>query len=194
MNYTLWKTNLLIEENFFANNIHRQFVEYDSLQSTTVKGMDSEEFAKQFSSELNLIEAVMFNYAIDMGIDPSNVELSNIQFGKLTKYNKDHVGSHLYEPHHDMVEQSIISAIYYIDSDYSDDGAWVGGELCLYNELTFASYPTNSVNILPKSNRLVMFPGFLTHRVKPYFGERPRRTIVFGWKVKNQPCHAPTVI
>ena len=63
-----------------------------------------------------------------------------------------------------------------------------------YKNLTFAEYPNNAVNILPKQNRLIIFPGFLTHRVKPYFGEKPRTSLVLGWKVKDQPRNNPNTI
>ena len=52
-----------------------------------------------------------------------------------------------------------ISAIYFIDNDYTPD-KWVGGELCIYKNLTFAEYPSNVVNINPVPNRLIMFPVF----------------------------------
>jgi Rps23 Pro-64 3,4-dihydroxylase Tpa1-like proline 4-hydroxylase len=194
MNYTLWKTNLVVEDNFFHTDSHRKFINYNSEQLNTIQGQDETSFAQQFPIELQLIDALVTTYAIDMGIDPLNLELANVQFGKLTAYTQDHVANHLYEPHHDMVERSIISAIYYIDSDYTETGAWVGGELTIYNELTFASYPNNTVNILPKPNRLIIFPGFLTHRVKPYFGLNPRRTVVMGWKIKDTPADTATFI
>ena len=41
---------------------------------------------------------------------------------------------------------------------------------------------------------LIIFPGFLTHRVKPYFGEKPRTSLVLGWKVKDQPRNNPNTI
>ena len=43
-------------------------------------------------------------------------------------------------------------------------------------------------------NRLIIFPGFLTHRVKPYFGQKPRISLVLGWKVNNQPLNNPNIL
>ena len=58
----------------------------------------------------------------------------------------------------------------------------------------FAEYPNNAINILSKQNRFIIFPGFLTHRVKPYFGEKPRTSIVLGWAVKDAEETTPIII
>ena len=120
----------------------------------------------------------------DLKIFFNNLELNDMQKGCLYKYDSTMVGNHLYEPHHDIGEKGFLTAIYYINSDYTEDN-WVGGELTIYKQLTFADYPENSINILPKQNRLIVFPGYMIHRVKPYFGDNPRTSMVIGWAVKD---------
>jgi len=162
----------------------------ESKIDTTIKGQDTFNFTpcqKEFSKIAN---ATLINYCLSNNIDYNNLELSNFQKGRLKKYDKSSVTNHLYEPHHDQVEGAFISAIYYIDSDYTPD-KWVGGELSIYKNLTFAEYPNNVININPVPNRFIMFPGFLVHRVKPYFGENPRTSLVLGWEVKDQPKTEP---
>ena len=160
---------------------------------STIQGQDN--FNLTSSQQLFLLYAkkIVVNYCYQNNIDFNNLELSNFQKGNLQKYDQSKVSNHLYEPHHDMVESSFITVIYYIDSDYNEE-VWTGGELTIYKNLTFAEYPNNAVNILPKQNRLIIFPGFLTHRVKPYFGQKPRISLVLGWKVNNQPLNNPNIL
>jgi len=161
--------------------------------NSTIKGQDTFNFTPSQKVFQLYVKKTVINYCIQNNIDFENLELSNFQKGNLQKYNQSKVSNHLYEPHHDMVESSFITAIYYIDSDYNDK-TWTGGELAIYKNLTFAEYPNNTINILPKQNRLIIFPGFLTHRVKPYFGEKPRTSLVLGWKVKDQPQNVPNIL
>ncbi len=191
--HTIWKTELIIEDNFFPRQQHEELINLNVEATGVVKGMDHTWFQAQFPLQYTMINAMAIEYATCIGADFNNLELSNVQFGFTISYKEKHVHSHLYEPHHDLVEQSYVSAIYYIDSSFTETGDWVGGELCIYNNLTYAEYPNNAVNIRPVSNRLILFPGFLVHRVKPYFGDKPRRTIVFGWKVLDQPTDQPTI-
>ena len=182
-----------ILDNFLIdNNLINQLKKESDIVST-IQGQDN--FNLTSSQQLFLLYAkkIVVNYCYQNNIDFNNLEMSNFQKGNLHKYEQTKVSNHLYEPHNDMVEGSFITAIYYIDSDYNDE-VWTGGELTIYKNLTFAEYPNNSVNILPKQNRLIIFPGFLTHRVKPYFGQKPRTSLVLGWKVKNQPQDKPILI
>ena len=68
---------------------------------------------------VNLQNATLVNYCNSNNIDYNNLSMSNFQKGRLKKYDKSMVTNHLYEPHHDQVEGVYISAIYYIDSDYT---------------------------------------------------------------------------
>lgn len=162
----------------------------ESKIDTTIKGQDTFNFTPCQKEFHKIANATLINYCLSNNIDYNNLELSNFQKGRLKKYDKSSVTNHLYEPHHDQVEGAFISAIYYIESDYTLD-KWVGGELSIYKNLTFAEYPNNTINIEPIPNRLIMFPGFLVHRVKPYFGDNPRTSLVLGWEVKDQPKTEP---
>ena len=162
----------------------------ESKIDTTIKGQDTFNFTPCQKEFHKIANATLKNYCLSNNIDYNNIELSNFQKGRLKKYDKSSVTNHLYEPHHDQVEGAFISAIYYIESDYTPE-KWVGGELSIYKNLTFAEYPNNTINIEPIPNRLIMFPGFLVHRVKPYFGDNPRTSLVLGWEVKDQPKTEP---
>ena len=162
----------------------------ESKIDTTIKGQDTFNFTPCQKEFHKIANATLINYCLSNNIDYNNIELSNFQKGRLKKYDKSSVTNHLYEPHHDQVEGAFISAIYYIESDYTPE-KWVGGELSIYKNLTFAEYPNNTINIEPIPNRLIMFPGFLVHRVKPYFGDNPRTSLVLGWQVKDQPKTEP---
>ena len=162
----------------------------ESKIDTTIKGQDTFNFTPCQKEFHKIANATLINYCLSNNIDYNNIELSNFQKGRLKKYDKSSVTNHLYEPHHDQVEGAFISAIYYIESDYTPE-KWVGGELSIYKNLTFAEYPNNTINIEPIPNRLIMFPGFLVHRVKPYFGDNPRTSLVLGLEVKDQPKTEP---
>ena len=162
----------------------------ESKIDTTIKGQDTFNFTPCQKEFHKIANATLINYCLSNNIDYNNIELSNFQKGRLKKYDKSSVNNHLYEPHHYQVEGAFISAIYYIESDYTPE-KWVGGELSIYKNLTFAEYPNNTINIEPIPNRLIMFPGFLVHRVKPYFGDNPRTSLVLGWEVKDQPKTEP---
>ena len=154
----------------------------ESLIDKTIAGQDS--FSESQQKLYEIVNVTFINYCAENNIDFNSLNFSNLQKGRLKKYDEKMVYNHLYEPHHDMVERSYITAIYYIDSSF-DNVNWVGGELTIYKNLTFAEYPSNIITVLPKQNRLIIFPGFLVHRVKPYFGEKPRTTLVFGWNVET---------
>ncbi len=175
-----------IVDNFLINETLINQLKKESDIDTTIKGQDILNFTPSQKMFQLYVKKTVVNYCIQNNVDFENLELSNFQKGNLKKYDVSKVTNHLYEPHHDMVESSYITAIYYLHSDFNNE-QWIGGELTIYKNLTFAEYPNNAVNILPKPNRLIIFPGFLVHRVKPYFGENPRTSLVLGYKVKDQP-------
>lgn len=173
----------MVVDDCFDDHQHQQMKDY----VTQSRGSSPAEFTTDCPIHMAVIHSMVANYCMENNIDMDTLQLSNVLHTCLPAYGEQQVSEHLYEPHHDMVEQALITVIYYVDSDYQDGGPWVGGELALYKNLTFAEYPANTVNILPKSNRLVMFPGFTTHRVKPYMGKNPRRSILFGYRVTDKP-------
>jgi hypothetical protein len=183
--YNFWTTQIQIFDNFIEDkNIYGQ-LNVESIINESVDGQDEYKLTTAQQNIFNMVTPVVNNYCIENDIDCEALKFSNLQKGCLYKYDQAMSTTHLYEPHHDMVENSYITAIYYINSSYSED-MWVGGELSIYKQLTFADYPKNTINILPKPNRLIIFPGFLVHRVKPYFGDLPRTSLVFGWELTEK--------
>ena len=182
-----------IVDNFLDDKKLINDLKEESKITNTIEGQDTFNFTEPQNIFCDLVNKVIVNYCFENDVEYDNLKFSNLQKGNLHKYDHSKVTNHLYEPHHDMVESSYITAIYYIDSDYSAE-KWVGGELAIYKSLTFAEYPHNTVNVLPKKNRLIIFPGFLTHRVKPYFGDNPRSSLVLGWKIKDQPKALPIIL
>lgn len=180
--YNFWTTQIQIFDNFIEDkNIYEQLKE-ESVINRTVDGQDNHNLTIAQQNIFDMVNPVVINYCLENNIDYKTLKFNNLQKGCLHKYDESMVTTHLYEPHHDMVENSYITALYYINSSYSED-EWVGGELAIYKHLTFADYPENTINILPKPNRLIIFPGFLVHRIKPYFGDLPRTSLVFGWEL-----------
>jgi hypothetical protein len=190
-NFNLWSTNIVIIDNFIEDIILCETLKEESLIVKTVQGQNIAGLtSSQYQVEC-MVKSIVINYCTDNNIDYSSLKFGNLQKGCLHKYDESMVSNHLYEPHNDMVEGSFITAIYYVDSAY-EESHWCGGELTLYKHLTFADYPQNIINILPKPNRLIIFPGFTTHRVKPYFGDKPRTSLVFGWNV-NEPISSKVI-
>jgi hypothetical protein len=182
MNLSIWSTNITVIDDFVLDENLIATLKQESLIPKTVEGQNKQSLSLAQMQIKAMVNTAVINYCIENEIEYSNLEFGNLQRGCLNKYDESMVSNHLYEPHHDMVEGAYVTALYYVDSDWSED-RWVGGELTLYKQLTFADYPENIINILPKPNRLIIFPGFVTHRVKPYFGDKPRTSLVFGWSV-----------
>ena len=180
--FELWKTSIYVLDDFLSDKATIEELKKDSFITTTIQGQNEYDLNDSQKTLFEQVKLTIITYCAENNIDYSSLKINDIQKGCLYKYDETMVHNHLYEPHHDIAEQGYITAIYYIDSSYNSD-QWVGGELAIYKHLTFADYPKNTINILPKSNRLIVFPGFLHHRVKPYFGEKPRTSMVFGWRV-----------
>lgn len=191
--FNLWTTDIRVIDNFVESSVLYDQLKAESLISKTIEGQDTYSMTPAQSELSKLVSMVVMNYCLENNIDYNNLTLNDLQKGCLYKYDQSKVGNHLYEPHHDIAEGGYITAIYYVDSSYKED-QWVGGELTIYKHLTFADYPQNSINILPKQNRLIVFPGFCVHRVKPYFGDIPRTSLVFGWAVKDGKLDEPLIV
>lgn len=188
-----FSNNIYIYDDFIEDETLIDQLKSESLQSKTVEGQDIFHFTNAQQQIVNMVQPLVYSYCVENKIDIRMIELNNFQRGMLHKYDQSMVTNHLYEPHHDIAEGGYITGLYYVDSDYSEE-KWVGGELAIYEKLSFVDYPGNTINILPKPNRLIIFPGFYVHRVKPYFGDNPRTSIVMGWGVKDSVKEEPIVI
>lgn len=191
--FNLWTSAIHVVDNFVTSKSLYEELKVESLISKTIEGQDTHRMTTAQDELCKLVSMVVMNYCLENNIDYNNLDLNDLQKGCLYKYDQSKVGNHLYEPHHDIAEGGYVTAIYYVDSSYTE-GVWVGGELTIYKHLTFADYPQNSINILPKQNRLIVFPGYCVHRVKPYFGDKPRTSLVFGWSVKDGKNEEPLII
>lgn len=161
--------------------------------NATIRNVDIEHMTPSEQKIMSLVSSVVAAHCIENDIDFGNIEFSNFVKSYVYEYNELSISNYSYEPHHDMVERNYITACFYLDSAW-DGVNWCGGELALYKEMTFSTYPSNTINIVPKPNRLAIFPGFMPHRVKPYFGKKPRTTLVFAWSLPDAFNHQPTII
>ena len=148
----LWPTKIEVIDNFVEDDQIIANLKKESIIDTVISGQDTTNMSWAQSQLMNMVEKSVMNYCVDINIDYNSLELNDMQKGCLYPYSENMVGNHLYEPHHDIAENGFITALYYVDSDWTEN-AWVGGELCIYKHLTFSDYPENTVNILPKQNR-----------------------------------------
>ena len=182
MDFNLWSTNITILDDYVQDSDLYTTLKQESVIGKTVEGQNKNSLSEAQQQIMAMVKTSVVNYCLQSDIEYSDLKFGNLQRGYLHKYDESMVSNHLYEPHHDIAEGAYVTAIYYIDSDWTQD-KWVGGELTIYKHMSFVDYPENIINILPKPNRLIIFPGFMTHRVKPYFGDKPRTSLVFGWSV-----------
>jgi hypothetical protein len=191
--YNIWNTSIEIFDNFIEDNEVYEQLKKESFIKETEKIQIIKTLTSAQEKLFQLVNVSVINYCEKNNINFNNLFINNIYKGCLYQYDEHQVNTHLYEPHHDMVENSLITVLYYIDSSYTAKN-WCGGELTLYKHLTFGDYPSNCINVLPKQNRLLIFPGFNIHRVKPYFGKKPRTSLLFGYGVKDQPKSVPLTV
>lgn len=195
MKLELWSTNIHVHDDFLTDqSVIDEIRANAEIPNYFVTTEEKNALNPSLQALIDQAKFAVMNYCIDVGIDINDLKMNNIQRNYMRTYNEDTVNTYLYEPHDDIAEGGFITCLYYIDSDFKEDGPWVGGELCIHNHLTFAYYHKNVVNINPKPNRLVIFPGYKVHRVKPYFGKKPRAAVTIGWTVDKIPKQEPITI
>lgn len=179
--FNLWPSPIHVIDDFLDNEELRETLKKEAIMkeddSSMYIGQDLSELTDAQNLLLKMVSPVLNNYCAENDINFANLELRDLQLGCIYKYDQSTSNSRHWEPHDDQVENGYLTAIYYINSDYSEDH-WVGGELTIYKRLTYQDHYSNTINILPKNNRLLIFPGYLIHRVKSYFGDNPRTTVV----------------
>lgn len=179
----LWPTSVLIKESLLPNNEHlklREFIMKEFIRQGTFPLINFDH--KRLPEELNIfntfMNAAFHEYCLESGMDVEQFVLGNFQVHSVPKYNKKMSHEHIMEPHHDLGEGAYTAVVFYIDFDETEtEEHFVGGELTLYKELSSMEYPDGIIHIQPKENKLAMFPARIVHRVKPYFGDKPRITI-----------------
>lgn len=138
-----------------------------------------------FSDVKPIIDACVYDYCHGINIDADRLTLGNFQVANFKAYNQDTWQNPFWEPHEDIAENYFLACILYIRSDYTEQH-WAGGELSIYKNFTALDWPNNAVHVRPFSNRLVMFPGYLVHKIRPYFGANDRQSMVFGYNIQEQ--------
>ncbi len=198
--YKLWTVPVTVADDFVDDQSLLQQLRSDSPVTAPVVGLnatiqclDTKQLTPAQQKILSLVTGAVANYCVENSMDYSRLEFSNFVRSYVYEYTQDSVSNNSYEPHHDMVEGNFITACFYLDSAW-DGKTWCGGELAIYREFTFITYPSNSINLEPRPNRLAIFPGFVPHRVKPYFGKTPRINLVFAWSLPDAVDCAPTII
>ena len=190
------KDILLIEDNIFDPTLITEISNYITESFKSHNGCYLSTEPKNFKlldKVLPILNALLYIYCEAKGVDADRLHLYNFQMSSLKAYCKELMNENLYEPHDDIAEKFFVAAIVYIDSEYTDDN-WTGGELTLYKNTTYLDYPNNITNIRPLRNRIVFFPGYYVHRVKPYVGKNPRQVVVFGWEIDDQWLKRPVIL
>jgi hypothetical protein len=187
---------VLIEDNVFDketidnldNWMRMSFHNYND----TYKTITRDEFP-YYDHVWPMVQNQMYHYCAGREIDAERVNLCNFQLASLPPYDESMANENFYEPHDDIAERYWAVTIVYCTSEYTDDN-WVGGELAIYKNTTYLNYPQNIINIKPYRNRMVMFPGYYMHRIKPYFGKLPRQSLVYGWEIDDKWKVKPIVV
>jgi hypothetical protein len=173
----------MTQDDFLPREMHAQLREFLHLEFKRQNTYPLINFPHQnLPPELGAFSSMMLaafhEYCAAASLDITQFELNNFQVHSVPKYSRQMSNEHIMEPHHDLGEGGYTAIVYYVDFDESDsDEHFVGGELALYSELSSMEYPTGIIHVQPKENRLAMFPARVVHRVKPYFGDKPRMTI-----------------
>lgn len=192
---SLWSTEIRIYDDFITDkSVVDELQANAEIKDYFVTTEEKNDMSPALQTLVEQATMAVMNYCLEVGIDYNDLRFNNIQRNYMRTYNESTVNTYLYEPHDDIAEGGFITCLYYIDSDFKENGPWVGGELCIHNHLTFAYYHKNVININPKPNRLVIFPGYKTHRVKPYFGKKPRAAVTMGWTVERIPKETPITV
>jgi hypothetical protein len=183
-----FRDNIIVEDGLLDDQLRNNISGF-----ITEKFLDKQEFYLSLDpSECPYYDAVKFRidacvyaYCEDIGIDADRLQMDNFQVANFRAYNQTNWQNPFWEPHEDIAENYFLACILYIRSEYTEQN-WAGGELSIYKNFTALDWPHNAVHIRPFSNRLVMFPGYLVHKIRPYFGTTDRQSMVFGYSIQEQ--------
>jgi Rps23 Pro-64 3,4-dihydroxylase Tpa1-like proline 4-hydroxylase len=181
--HTLWPTQVLVEENFLPTQEHEKirnfmYSEFKRQGTFPLVNFDHVNVPDELKFFVTYMTMAFHTYCVEANLPLEEFDLTNIQAHSIPKYNKQLSHEHIMEPHHDIGEGAYLAVVYYVDFDENEtDHHFVGGELAIYRELSSMDYPDGIVHVKPKENKIAMFPARLVHRLKPYFGDKPRITI-----------------
>lgn len=176
----LWPTRGLVEDNWYPSGKHVDLascVPFMFLTSTKFCNIPAKDVLHPdvLLDFKCMIYAEFAQYLVGTPYDANDFSLDTLQLHSVPTYNKQMASEYILEPHTDTSSGGFFAVMYYIDLDMTTE--YVGGELALYSNLNPVDYPHNVIHITPVPNRLVIFPGGLIHRVKPYFGKTPRYSL-----------------
>lgn len=183
-----FKDTILVEDDLLGSELRLKISDF-----ITEHFVDKKEFylsldpseCPYFNSVEPIIKGAVYDYCNSIAVDADRLELTNFQIANFRRYGADSWNNPFWEPHEDIAENYFLACILYIRSDYSEQN-WAGGELSIYKNFTALNWPDNAVHIRPFTNRLVLFPGYLVHKIRPYFGSNDRQSMVFGYKIAEQ--------
>lgn len=180
-----FKDNILVEDGMLAqsllNDISAFITDKFRGRSEFYLSLDPCE-CPYYEEVAPIINAAVYSYCESLSVDADILKLDNFQVANFRPYNKDSWDNPFWEPHEDIAENYFLAGILYIRTDYTEEN-WAGGELSIYKNFTALNWPENAVHIRPFTNRLVLFPGYLVHKIRPYFGVNDRQSMVFGYSI-----------
>lgn len=180
--HSLWPTHIQIEDNFlpeteFLKLKSFMFSEFKKQNKFPLINFDQERLPQEVQIFNRSLFSVFELYCQQAKENSNQFSLGNFQVHQVTKYNEALSHEHIMHTHHDQAEGGYFAITYYLNVADLANGEYLGGELAIYKNATSADYPDGIVYIKPKENRLVIFPAFLNHVVRPYFSDNPRMTI-----------------
>lgn len=180
--YSLWPTNIQIEDNFLPDSEFLKikefmYAEFKRQKKFPLINFDQDRLPPEVEVFKRCLLSVFEIYCQNGNENSSQFSLGNFQVHQVTKYNEALSHEHIMHTHHDQAEGGYYAITYYLNVADPSDVEYLGGELAIYKNATSADYPDGIVYVKPKENRLVIFPAFLNHVVRPYFSDNPRMTI-----------------
>tara|TARA_B110001454_G_scaffold16145_2_gene14640 strand:+ start:52372 stop:52983 length:612 start_codon:yes stop_codon:yes gene_type:complete len=180
--HTLWPTHIQIEDNVlpdieFAKLKNFMFEEFKRQKKFPMINFDHDRLPTEVDLFRRFLLSAFTNYCQNAGEDSSQFEIIHFQVHQVLHYGETMADEYITHTHHDQAEGGYFAITFYLNIDEPKDDRYLGGELAVYKNSTATDYPNGIVYVKPKENRLAIFPAFLSHVVRPYFGDQPRMTI-----------------
>jgi predicted 2-oxoglutarate/Fe(II)-dependent dioxygenase YbiX len=165
-----------IIEDVFSNSYLQEL----SIKFFSDKNLQLSLNEEEIKNELfyKIMKSCLFEYCFEKNIEMNNLKLSVSHAITIENYlnSSDNI---YFEPHHDIKEGIDVVTLLYVDYDENS----VGGQTVFYHDFSSVNYPNNQTIVDMQRGKVVIFPSDIVHRIKPYFGEKTRRTISLGWRL-----------
>jgi len=179
--YSLWPSNILIEDNFLPEvefqKVKNFIMHKLNEEGLTVVNFNSHQLPSDLYSLQKSIYAIFQIYCQKSQENSEMFDLEIFQAHQVLRYDQNTADEYIMHTHHDQAEGGYFALTFCLNVSETTSFDHVGGELAIYKNCSSANYPDGIVYIKPRKNRIVIFPGFLLHSVRPYFGLEPRVTI-----------------